>query len=152
MAYGKNAYRGKWKPRNPAKYRGDIHNITYRSSWELRAFNWCDLQPNVLQWSSEETIIPYKSPVDGQVHRYFVDLKFTVRNKEGELATYLAEIKPKAFTEQPKTPTRKSKRYLEECLMFATNTAKWEAARAFCARKGFKFILLTEKELGIPKS
>jgi|SRR6185312_15489408 len=149
MAYGANAYRGKWKPRNPAKYRGDIHNITYRSSWELKAFNWCDTRDNVLTWSSEETIIPYKSPVDGQIHRYFVDLKFTIRNKDGTVTTYLAEIKPKKFTQKPTTPTRKSKKYLEECIMFATNEAKWEAATKFCQRKGYKFIILTEKELGI---
>jgi hypothetical protein len=149
MAYGANAYRGKWKPRNPAKYRGNIHSITYRSSWELKAFNWCDTRSNVLTWSSEETIIPYKSPVDGQIHRYFVDLKFTIRNKDGSVSTYLAEIKPKKFTEKPTTPTRKSKRYLEECIMFATNEAKWEAAKKFCDRKGWKFIVLTEKELGI---
>lgn len=149
MAYGKNAYKGKWKPRNPLKYKGDIHNITYRSSYELKAFNWLDTRTAVIQWSSEETIIPYKSPVDGQVHRYFVDLKFTIKNQDGTYTTYLAEIKPKAFTQQPKTPTRKSKRYLEECLMYATNCSKWDAARAFCERKGYKFIILTEKELGI---
>lgn len=149
MAYGANAYRGKWKPRNPSKYRGDIHSITYRSSWELKAFNWCDSRSNVLTWSSEETIIPYKSPVDGQVHRYFVDLKFTIRNADGTTTTYLAEIKPKKFTQKPTTPVRKSKRYLEECIMYATNEAKWEAAKKFCDRKGYKFIILTEKELGI---
>lgn len=149
MAYGKNAYRGKWKPRNPAKYRGDIHNITYRSSWELKAFNWCDQRSNVLVWSSEETIIPYKSPVDGQAHRYFVDLKFTIKNADGTNTTYLAEIKPAKFTQKPVTPSRKSKRYIEECFMYATNQAKWDAARQFCERKGYKFIILTEKELGI---
>src|SRR6185312_9575074 len=149
MAYGANAYRGKWKPRNPAKYRGNIHSITYRSSWELKAFNWCDTRSNVLTWSSEETIIPYKSPVDGQIHRYFVDLKFTIRNKDGSVSTYLAEIKPKKFTEKPTTPTRKSKRYLEECIMFATNEANWEASKKFCDLILFNYTATTEKELGI---
>lgn len=149
MAYGKNAYRGKWKPRNPGKYRGDLHNITYRSSWELKAFNWCDTRSNILTWSSEEVVIPYKSPVDGQVHRYFVDLKFTVRNADNSVSTYLAEIKPLKFTQEPVRPKRTSKRYVEECIMWMTNQAKWEAAREFCARKGYKFTIMTEKTLGI---
>lgn len=148
MAYGQNAYRGKWKPRNPHKYKGDVHNITYRSSWELKAFNWCDSRSNILSWSSEETIVPYRSPVDGQMHRYFVDLKFTVRDTNGMVTTYLAEIKPLKFTQPPKG-TRKTKKFLEEATMYATNEAKWEAAKAFCARKGYKFVILTERTLGI---
>jgi tRNA(Leu) C34 or U34 (ribose-2'-O)-methylase TrmL len=73
----------------------------------------------------------------------------TIRNKDGSFTTYLAEIKPAQFTVAPKQPKRKTKRYIEEAMMYCTNTAKWEAARAFCARKGYKFIILTEKELGI---
>jgi hypothetical protein len=78
-------------------------------------------------------------------------LTFVVKGKDGTLTTYLAEIKPSQFTVEPKKPKRKSKRYIEEAMMYCTNTAKWEAARAFCARKGYKFIILTEKELGIKK-
>lgn len=149
MAYGKNAYKGKWKPRNPLKYKGDVNAITYRSSWELKAFNWCDTRENVVAWSSEEVIIPYMSPVDGKAHRYFMDLKFSVRNSQGTTTTYLAEIKPAKFTQAPVKPSRKTKRYIEECFMFATNEAKWAAAREYAADRGWKFIILTEKELGI---
>ena len=149
MAYGKNAYRGKWRPRNPSKYRGDIHNITYRSSWELKMMNFLDQRSACLAWSSEETIIPYKSPIDGQVHRYFVDFKATFLEPDGSTTTYLIEVKPNKFTKQPTAPSRKTKKYIEECMMYATNCAKWEAARQFCERKGYKFKVVTEKELGI---
>lgn len=149
MAYGANAYKGKWRPRNPAKYRGDIHNITYRSSWELKFMNFCDMRDSVISWSSEETVIPYKSPIDGQVHRYFVDFQMKIRNPDGTITTYLIEVKPKKFTEKPSTPKRKSKKYIEEVMMYATNCAKWEAAQKFCERKGYKFKVITERELGI---
>jgi hypothetical protein len=149
MAYGKNAYRGKWRPRNPAKYRGDVNNITYRSSWELKFMNFCDMRENVVRWSSEETVIPYKSPVDGQAHRYFVDFQMTVRSADGTLTTYLIEVKPHKFTLRPKEPKRKTKKYIEEVMMYVTNCAKWEAAKEFCDRKGYKFKVITENELGI---
>ena len=34
---------------------------------------YCDNNPNILEWGSEEIIIPYKSPLDKKVHRYFPD-------------------------------------------------------------------------------
>lgn len=151
MAYGANAYKGKWKPRNPLKYKGDIHNITYRSSWELKFMNYCDQRSNVLAWSSEETIIPYISPIDGIAHRYFVDFKMTIRNLDGTVTTYLVEVKPEKYTKEPKKPKRQSKKYFDEAIMWCTNQAKWEAAKKYCDRKGYKFIILTEKHLGVNK-
>ena len=148
MAYGSKAARGKWKPSNPMKYRGDVNGIVYRSSWECKAFNWCDSRSNVVQWSSEEVIIPYRSPVDGKMHRYFVDLKFTVKRDDGVFVTYLAEIKPEKFT-RPPVPRRKSKSYIEECCMWLVNEAKWEAAIKYSNERGWKFIIMTEKVLGI---
>lgn len=149
MAYGKNAYKGRWKPRNPMKYKGDINNIVYRSSWELRFFNWCDSSPSVIEWSSEETVVHYKSPVDGLAHRYFIDAKIKVQDKNGAITTYLIEIKPEAFTKPPKKPSRKTKKYVDEVFMYAVNCSKWEAATKFANQRGWKFKVLTEKELGI---
>ena len=73
MAY--SFLQGLYTPKNPKKYIGDLRRITYRSSWELHAFKWCDFNTNVIQWNSEEVVVPYRSPVDGRMHRYFVDLK-----------------------------------------------------------------------------
>jgi hypothetical protein len=113
--------------------------------------NYLDLKTDVLTWSSEETIIPYISPIDGIAHRYFVDFKATIRNKNGEVTTYLIEVKPAKYTKAPKEPKRKTKKYVEEVCMWLTNQAKWEAAKKFCDRKGYKFIIITEKELGLNK-
>ena len=67
------SYSGKFKPSYPGKYKGDPTNIIYRSLWERKFMVWCDRNINVEEWGSEEIIIPYISPVDGRVHRYFPD-------------------------------------------------------------------------------
>ena len=149
MAYGKNALKGKWMPRNPQKYKGNVRNITYRSSWELKFMNWCDTRSNIVQWSSEETVIPYKSPIDGLAHRYFVDFKFVVQNQDGSHTTFLAEVKPLKYTKEPVKRSRTTKTYLEDCVMWETNKAKWEAANTYCAKRGWRFVVVTEKTLGI---
>lgn len=149
MAYGKNHYQGKYTPINPEKYRGDPKNVVFRSSWEAIAFKYLDLHPSVLEWASEEVVIPYISPIDGKRHRYFIDLYFKIRDSRGEIKTYLAEIKPYKFTMPPEEPKRKTPRYVQEVTQYVVNQAKWKAAREVCANNGVGFIILTENELGI---
>lgn len=145
----KGFYKGKYSLAYPKKYRGDIHDIVYRSSWELKFMRWCDHNPSVLEWGSETVIIPYKSPVDNKLHRYFVDFYVKVKDKEGKITKYLVEIKPEKYTKPPEIPQRKTKRFLEEVFMYGTNQAKWKAANDFCLDRGMKFLVLTESDLGI---
>ena len=70
MVYAKEIYKGKFIPRNPTKYLGDFNAITYRSSYELKFMNWCDLSSSIKGWVSEEIAIPYRNPLDNKVHRY----------------------------------------------------------------------------------
>jgi hypothetical protein len=142
-------YKGKYKVKNPAKYRGDIHDVIYRSSWELKFMNWCDTTPAVLEWGSEIAVIPYISPVDKRVHRYFVDFYMKVQDKHGLIEKYLVEIKPKKFTEEPIKPKRVTKHFIEEVFTYGVNQAKWKAAREFCEDRKWKFVVLTEDELKI---
>lgn len=137
-----------YRVRNPEKYIGDVNNVIVRSSWERKFCIWADMNRNVLKWASEETVVPYISPVDNRPHRYFVDFMIQVRNKFGEMKTYAIEIKPSSQT-LPPTGKRNTKRLLEEHATYAVNQAKWEAADAFFKRKGIEFLVLTEKELGI---
>jgi len=139
-------YQGSWTPKQIYKYDGDYTKITYRSSWELKFMNWCDNNSTVLSWSSEETVVPYRSPVDMKPHRYFVDFKIKVNSNNG-IKTYLVEIKPDMQTRPPKVPTRNSKRYLTECSTFMVNQAKWDAADRWAKDRGWEFIVLTEKHL-----
>jgi len=149
MGMYKQTYKGKYKVKNPTKYRGDIHDVIYRSSWELKFMNWCDSTDSVLEWGSEVAIIPYMSPVDKRVHRYFVDFYIKIRDKNGTDQKYLVEIKPKKFTQEPVKPKRVTKHFLEEVFTYGVNQAKWKAAREFCEDRNWKFVVLTEDELKI---
>ncbi len=141
--------KSRFKPTYPKKYKGDSKNIICRSSWERRFCNYCDLNENILQWGSEEFWIPYKSPVDKKVHRYFPDFIIKVKESSGQIKTYVIEVKPDKQTRQPKARKRVTKSYLYECKTYAVNTAKWKAAKEWCADRKIEFKIITEKELGI---
>jgi len=143
------AYKGKYQPSHPRKYKGNPSNIIYRSLWERKFMVYCDLNENILEWGSEEIIIPYRSPVDGKVHRYFPDFYIKVRESTGYTKKYIIEIKPKKQTAPPKKPKRQTSGYLREAYEYAKNQAKWEAASEWCKDRGYIFKVFTEKELGI---
>lgn len=134
---------------NPEKYAGDPTNVIMRSSWETRFAIWCDKNPAVLKWSSEETVVPYISPVDNRPHRYFIDFKIQVKNNDGQIRTYLVEIKPEKQTKPPKAPSRKTPQYLNEVMTWGVNEAKWKAAEKYAKDRGWQFLVLTEHHLGI---
>lgn len=142
-------YKGKYKVKNPAKYRGDYNNVIYRSSWELKLMNWCDTTSSVLEWGSEVAVIPYISPVDNKIHRYFVDFYMKIQDKNGNIEKYLVEVKPKKFTKEPVKPKRVTKQFIEEVYTYGVNQAKWKAAREFCEDRRWKFVVLTEDELKV---
>ena len=148
MIYTKT-YKGKFKLKNPQKYKGDFTNIVYRSLWELRFMKWCDMTPSVEEWGSETVIVPYVSPIDKKIHRYFVDFYIKVRNKNDVTQKYLIEIKPERFTKPPAIPQKKTKRFIDEVFQYGVNEAKWKAAFEFCQDRNMKFMILTEKDLGI---
>ena len=147
MTFGKT-YKGWFNPRHPAKYKGDADNIVYRSTWERRVMKWLDEHPNVLWWSSEELAVPYKSPIDNKMHRYFPDFIAKMRLKDGKVMTYIIEVKPMAQTKMP-IQKRKTKRFLQEMATYAINQEKWRAADIFCQEHGWKFLVVTEQELGL---
>ena len=134
-----------FKPMFPEKYVGDPTNIVMRSSWETMFANWCDKNPSIIKWNSEETIIPYRCPTDNKIHRYFVDFKITTANGK----TYLVEVKPMKQTQPPVFPGRRTQRYLTESMTFIKNQAKWKAATEYCKDRGWEFKIITEHELGI---
>jgi len=143
------SYKGKFRPKFPNKYKGDPSNIIYRSLWERNCMVYFDQNPSVLKWSSEEVIVPYKSPIDGRWHRYFPDFLIRVRNKEGMTETIMIEVKPLKETREPKKRSRVTKQYLYEVRTWGINNAKWKAAKDYCADRKWKFMIITEKELGI---
>jgi len=142
-----NYKQGFFKPQNPKKYIGDPTNIVYRSGWEKRVMDWADTNSNVLRWCSEEIVIPYISPIDNRVHRYFTDFYVEARGRDGEVRKMILEVKPKAQTQEPKKPSRKTKRYITEVMTYGVNQAKWKAAEDFCRDKGWEFRVITESDL-----
>ncbi|AHK61435.1 head closure [Salmonella phage vB-SalM-SJ2] len=140
---------GKYVPVNPKKYKGDVNKIVFRSSLELVAFKFCDMNPAIVYWSSEETVIPYISPVDGRAHRYFMDLKVWTRRQDSEeLQITLIEIKPKDQIKEPrKTKTMKESTFNNSMRTWLVNQAKWTATKEHCAKVGWKFIIWTEEHL-----
>lgn len=148
MTFGNKTYKGWFKPTNPSKYKGDANNIIYRSSWERRVMKWLDEHPDVIWWGSEELYIPYRSPIDNKVHRYFPDFIAKMRQKNGLVMTYIIEVKPLAQTKQP-VQKKKTRKYLQEAATYVVNQEKWKAADIFCQEHGWKFMIMTEKELGL---
>lgn len=143
------SYSGRYRPSNPSKYKGDPTNIIYRSLWERKFMVWCDKNENILEWGSEEIIIPYISPVDGRVHRYFPDFYIRARTRTGGVAKFIIEIKPAKQTVAPKKQRRITKKYLTEVKTYAVNDAKWKAAKEYCDDRRMQFLILTEKELKV---
>lgn len=143
------SYKGYFKPRNPNKYRGDPTNIVYRSRWELKLMMYLDTHPDIIAWGSEEVVVPYVSPIDGRFHRYFPDFVVRKRGPNGVVETLMIEVKPFSQTIPPKPQKNRTRKYLNEVKTWGINTAKWLAAEEFCADRQWKFIKMTEKELGI---
>jgi hypothetical protein len=143
------SYKGKYKPSHPEKYKGNPTNIIYRSLWERRFMKYCDLNENILEWGSEEIALPYRSPLDGKIHRYFPDFYIKVRESNGQIKKYIIEVKPKKQTVEPKVRQRKTKGYIFEVTEWARNQAKWQAAKEFCKDRLWEFKIITEDELGL---
>ena len=143
------AYKGRYNPVNPKKYKGNSHNIIYRSLWERKFMVYCDTNDKVLEWGSEEIIIPYISPWDGKKHRYFPDFYIKVKQSSGNIKKFIIEVKPKKQTRPPKPVERKTKRWIKEVRTFGINEAKWKHATKWCKDNDMEFKILTEEELGI---
>ena len=142
----RKSYSGKFKPKNYKKYKGDPTKIFYRSLWERRFMVYCDNNPNIIEWGSEEIIIPYKSPIDRKVHRYFPDFYIKYVNKKGQTVREIIEVKPKKQLSPPKEPQRRTKRYLNEVATYLVNQAKFKADD-YCRDRRYGFRILTEDHL-----
>ena len=141
-------YKGKFKVKNPQKYKGNPSNIIYRSLMELRFMKWCDSSEKILQWSSEEVVIPYISPIDNKRHRYFPD--FLIQTAKG---WFLIEVKPQVESRPPKKKLvekldlKKKRRYMKSVRTWLVNEAKWKAAMTYCEARNWNWKILTEQDL-----
>ena len=139
---------GKYTPRKPEKYLGDVNSIRYLSSWELEFFKFCDNNPNIIKWASEEIPIHYYKPdprTGGLVSSiYYPDIFLVLKDKNGNYKKQLIEIKP--FKQSKPSKARKPMRRMEEQYTYIVNQHKWDAAEKWCKTKGIEFRVLTEKD------
>ena len=159
MTQGEKKWKeGLFQPRNPEKYVGEMtktdegdEGIEYKSSWEERAFEFLDNNPNVLEWSYEPIGIGYKKPImingrwSWKPATYFPDLFVKYIHRDGNIIKELIEVKPLKQTK--KSRSKKESVRLQEDYVVIVNNAKWEAAKAWCEKYGIKFSILTEKSL-----
>jgi len=155
------SHKGSFRPKNKDKYRGNSENITYRSGWELSCMMKFDNNPNVLEWSSETVVVPYRSEVDrlieqrtGRrkiVHKYFIDFYVKLKQKDGKTVQKLIEVKPYGETIEPDRKRYKGRnaaqRYATDVKKWLINKAKWTAAKTFAANRGMDFEIYTEKKI-----
>ena len=142
------AYKGKYIPINPKKYVGNSSQVIYRSLWERKLMVYCDRNEKVVEWGSEEVIVPYRSPWDGKMHRYFPDFYMKVKQGNGAYKKFIIEVKPKAQCKEPiKTPKRKTRKWYKEVQTWGINQAKWKSAIDYCENRGMEFKILTEDHL-----
>lgn len=148
-------HQGKFIPRNPQKYVGDVNNIIYRSSYEFHFMRFLDNSDNIIRWNSEDVVVPYYNPMDGETHRYFVDFYIEYKKKDGTVSRELIEIKPKVQCYPPKQPKRKTKKsiqnYNEAVRTFVKNKMKWGYAEKFARDNGMIFRVMNEDDLGIKR-
>lgn len=133
--------KGPYTLRYPEKYMGNKDTIFYRSSWEKRFFEFCEFNPNVKKWASEEIAIPYIKPTDKKFHKYYPDIYIEYVDANGEYRKELIEIKPAKEAYKSKTKSTYDK------LAYVINEAKWDAATQFCSQHGIKFRIMTENSL-----
>ena len=141
------------KPNPNSKYKqGYFHGATkyigpepviYRSLLEYRFMVQCELNTNILKWSSENIQIPYymnEKNAQGKFvpvkHIYNID--FTLWMKNG--AVYVVEIKPSSLTPLNEAQIKRNP------IMYK-NACKWKAAILWCKQRGYIFKVITEKDL-----
>ena len=142
------SYIGKYIPNNPKKYVGNPSQVIYRSLWERKFMVYCDRNDKVIEWGSEEVIVPYRSPWDGKMHRYFPDFYIKIKQGNGAYKKFIIEVKPKAQCKEPvKTPKRKTPKWYNEVKTWGINQAKWKCAIDYCENRDMEFKILTEDHL-----
>jgi hypothetical protein len=110
---------------------------------------WLDNNDAIIEWGSEELVIPYRSPVDNRVHRYFPDFYVKVKQKDDTIRVMILEVKPARQTKPPEKKKNVTKQYIQEVVTWGINEAKWKAATEFCLDRGWTFKILTEHDLGL---
>lgn len=141
--YKRNKNDKEYIPINPEKYCG-TYPIICRSTWEYRMCGWFDYNKSVIEWSSENHRIPYFDSLNGKNRIYYPDFYVMFRNRK----KFIVEVKPEKDLRMPKKKGGKSHRtMLMREQTFLINQSKFKAAKQYCKKLGYEFIIITEKDL-----
>ena len=140
--------KGKFKPKNPQKYKGNPTNIIFRSSWERDVMSWLDTKKDVIWWQSEEKCFGYMDETTNKYRRYFPDFIVCFKRDFGEEVRVL-EVKPAHQCNPPKLPKsgRKTPTYKKQCIDYIRNQCKWKSMRNICEDRGWNFQVITEENV-----
>lgn len=152
---GKGHLQGKYKVDESIGYKEGTGVITYRSSYELKAFDrmrWLYYSNKIKSWSSESSVFTYDNPIKQKESRYFMDL--TIEKLNGDVI--FVEIKPFHETVPPKVPRKgaSAESYKRAVQTFMINSSKWNAVKEWCEEhstenKKYSFAIWTERTLKI---
>lgn len=147
--YGRTK-KGYYKIKNPEKYLGNVNDIVYRSSWELKFMLYCDMNDKITKWVSESikiTYIDYKGKTRYYVPDFYLEIK-----KGDYIKKLLIEVKPKYQTVEPKIPKgtiseKKLKKLKFDLANWQKNKYKWIHAIEWCKKRDIEFKIVTEEQL-----
>lgn len=134
--------------------------LYYRSGLEQKMMIYLDNNEKIINWGAEHLKIPYTKTEwssDKQEylvtnHTYYPDFYYELKRSDGTISKVVAEVKPYSETVEPKissNPTAKQIKNAEYSIkMYNKNLSKWTYMIEYCQRKGFEFIIITEKILG----
>lgn len=108
--------------------------------------SFLDEHPNVINWGSECVHIPYVNPLTGKSTFYVPDFLIKYSDATGTQRVELVEVKPKKETLWEAAKSKRDKAYV------ILNTAKWQAAAAWCAKNGVSFRILNEDDIFVNKA
>ncbi len=112
-------------------------------------------------WGSENLKVPYTKTewlseaqeYKTSEHTYYPDFYYELKREDGSISKVVAEVKPYSETIEPvlkQNPTAKQLKNFEYALkMYNKNLSKWSYMIDYCQKKGFEFIIITEKLLGV---
>jgi hypothetical protein len=121
---------------------------------------YLDNNDKIINWGAEHLKIPYtktewiseKQDYKTSEHTYYPDFYYELKKDDGTISKVVAEVKPYSETIEPvlaSKPTAKQLKNFEYALkMYNKNLSKWTYMIDYCQRKGFEFIIITEKILG----
>jgi hypothetical protein len=154
-------HQGLYIPKNKDKVikLNNQGGLFYRSGMELKFFTYLDNNPNIINYAAEHLKIPYtqtqwvseSQEFETTNHTYYPDFYYELKRADGTISKVVAEVKPYSETIEPvlaPKPTAKQMKNFEYALkMYNKNLSKWTYMIDYCEKKGFEFIIITEKIL-----